>query len=445
MKLFSRIAMVFLALSLVVFALFATAKLKITSSAQASTTLSAAASQPLLASSQATTPTVTAVGRVELVSTRPIVLQVGGMADQVQVKVGDAVKKGDLLLNLATADLEDALRQAQIGLEQAELGLQAIKETVDASTIAAAEAGLLVAKENLALVEAGPTKEELEAAKSSAAAAWSSYNALRAGPTPEELEQASASLKLAELSVQEAQRAYDEIKWRGDAGMTPQSAELQRATISYQSAKAGYAQLAKGATAAQLQSATAGAQSAQNALNQLQKRPTPADLAAAKAAVASAESALAKLKTGSKAGEIRSAELAVEQAKMGVANATLNLADAKVSAPIDGVVLEVNAQVGQALGAGSTVFVVADISDLQVSVNVEQRDLPLIKVGQKAEVSVYGFSDKLFAGTVERVEPVAGQSSSGPITFPVIIKFDEKAPSALLPGMAATANFVAGK
>lgn len=445
MKVISRVAMFSLPVALVAFALFATTQLNSGSSAQGSATLSSSESQPLLVSSQATTPTVTAVGRVELVTSRPVVLQVGGIVDQVQVKVGDAVKSGDLLLSLNTDDLEEAVRQAEIGQEQAEIGLEAVKETVDESTIAAAEAGLLVAKEQLALVQAGPTKEELEAAKSSAAAAWSSYNALKAGPTQEDLDQASSALKLSELDVQQAQRAYDEIKWRGDAGMTPQSAALQRATISYESANAAYAQLTKGATAAQLQSAIANAQSAQNALNNLQKRPTPAELAEAKAAVASAESALAKLKTGSKAGEIRSAELGVEQAKMALDNAKRSLANAKVTSPITGVVLAVNAQVGQTASGGSPVFEIADITKLQVTVNVEQRDLPLIKVGQKADVSVYGYSEQVFSGTVERIQPVAGQSSSGPITFPVVITFDDDVSAGLLPGMAATATFVAGK
>lgn len=441
MKLISRATMILLSFALVVVGMVAMVQLGTVPSAQGSVALSASASQPFMAPSQATTPTVTAVGRIELVTTRPVVLEVGGIVDQVPVKVGDKITSGALLLSLNTDDLKTAVRQAEIGLEQAEIGLQAVKESVDPSTIAAAEAGLLVAKEQLALVEAGPTKEELEAVKSSAAAAWSTYNTLRAGPTQDELDQASASLKLAELSVQEAQRSYDEIKWRGDAGMTPQSAALQRATISYQSAKASYAQLSKGATAAQLQGALASAQSAQNTLNQVQKRPTPADLASAKAAVASAEAALAKLKTGSKAGEIRSAELGVEQAKMALENAKNNLAAARLTAPMAGVVLEVNAQVGQAVGGGSAAFVIADIANLQAIVNVEQRDLPLVKVGQKAEVSVYGFADKVFTGVIERITPMAGQSSSGTITFPVTIRFSEDSVSELLPGMAATASF----
>lgn len=456
MKLISRASLLLLPALIVAFGLFAMVQLNPGVSVQGNITRAPSAAQPAIASSQTTTqtttqtntqgtsevmsPTITAVGRIELVKSYPVVLQVGGTIKQLDVLVGQKVSSGDLLLALDTKPLEDAVRQAEIGLEQAKISLQAVTETVDASTIGAAEADLLVAKEKLALVQAGPTKEELDAAKSGAAAAWSSYNILKAGPTEAEVTQSSAALKLAELDVQQAQRAYDEIKWRADAGMTAESAALQRATISYEAAKAAHTLLLQGATDAQLQSALSGAQSAQNALNLLLKQPTPADLAAAKAGVATADAALTKLKTGSRAGQIRSAELGVEQAQMALDDARKNLAQARVTAPASGVLMEVNARAGDATTAGTTAFVIADIANLQVVVNVEQRDLPRLKIGDKADVSVYGFGDKTFTATVERINP-QGQSTSGPITFPVILSFSGDETEGLLPGMAATAKF----
>ena len=444
MKLYSRIRLLLLSGVIAIVGLVAIVTFSSGSVYAASSVAAPASSELAIVAQQTTTRTITALGRIELVNTRPVVLAVGGIVEKLDVKVGQKVKSGDLLLALDTEVLEAAVIQSEIGLELAKINLQAVTETVDASAIEVAEADLLVATERLRLVEAGPSKEELEAAKSSAAAAWSTYNTLRAGPTQAELDQSGASLKLAQLDVEQAQRVFNEIKWRPDAGMTSEGAALQRATISYEAAKASYQLLSQGAKPAEIQNALAGAQSAQNALNQLEKQPTPSDLAAAKAAVTAAQAAVTRLKTGSKAGQIRSAELAVQQAQIALDEAKRNLSRARVTAPIAGVLLEVNARVGDAVNAGSVAFAIIDTADLQATINVEQGDLQLIKPGQKAEVAIYGFGDKVFAATVERVMPL-GQSSTGPITFPVVLRFSDTAIDGLLPGMTATATFVVGQ
>lgn len=442
MKRISRITLLLLPALLVLFGLFATSSLRSQLAFGYAQTGSSGNSQLSVAPLQTTTTTrtITALGRIELVNARPVVLPVSGIVDQLNVKIGQKVKSGDLLLALDTEALQAAVVQAEIGLELSKISLQAVTETVDASAIEVAEADLQVATERLALVEAGPTKEELEAAKSAAAAAWSTYNTLRAGPTQTELDQSGATLKLAALDVEQAQRAYNEIKWRPDAGMTPEGAALQRATIAYDAAKAANLILTQGAKPAELQSALSNAQSAQNTLNLLEKQPTSADLASAKAAVTSAKAAVTRLKSGSLAGQIRSAELAVKQAQIALDDANLNLKRARVVAPISGVLLEVNARVGDSIGAGTIAFVIIDTADLQATINVEQGDLQSIKPGQEAEVTIYGFADKVFAASVERVMPL-GQSSTGPITFPVVLRFKDSAIEGLLPGMTATATF----
>ncbi len=402
---------------------------------------SAAEVRTSLSQTQTTSTTVSAVGKIELVRTRPVVLQSSAMVEQVAVAVGDQVSAGSLLVMLDTLDLEIAVRAAEIGLEQARINLRAVSETIDASVFAVAEANLLAAQENLATVQAGPSKEEIEAAKSSAAAAWSAYSALKEGALPAQIQQASVALKLAEIDLKIARRAYEQVSWMPDVGMTGEAAALERATLNFDSANAGYTLATQPATPAQLQSAISGAQSAQHALNELQKRPTPADLANAKAGVASAEATLVKLKKGSKADEIRNAELGVEQAKMGFDAARRALANARLTAPIAGTVLAVDVIVGQMGGAGSTVVTLADVDALQLTVNVEQRDLPRVTVGQKVEVSVYGFGTKIFAGEVERIAPLS-QSTSGPVSFPVTIKLTDDSLDGLRSGMAATATFL---
>lgn len=387
---------------------------------------------------------VSAVGMIELVSKRQVVLKTSGTIAQVAVEEGDTVKRGDLLVALDTQQLEWAVQQADMGLENARIGLEKALEAIDKSDIAVAEAALLSAQETLALVEAGPTKEQLEAARAAAAAAWAAYNELREGPSPEALTQANAALKQAEIDRQQAQRAYDRIAWQPDAGASSEGAALQRASINYEAAKARYDELVKPAMPSQLQSALATAQRAQDALNELQKKPTPAELAAARANVANAEAALAKLKKGLDAGDIRSAELAVQSAQIGLEQAKLNLNNARVTAPTDGVVLEVNVEVGEQGSSGTTVASVADITKLRLVVNVEQKDIRHVKLNQPAAVTVYGLGDTVYPGVVERIAP-QGTTGTGSILFPVTIRFTGESLADLKPGMSATATFLVGE
>lgn len=387
---------------------------------------------------------VSAVGTIELISKRQVVLEASGMVDQVDVVVGDTVKTGDLLIALDTRQLEWAVTQAEISLENARIGLETASEAIEQSDIDQAEATLLLAEENLAVVEAGPTAEELAAAKASVAAAWASYNELKAGPRPSQLTQAKANLKQAEIALQQAQRAYDKIAWQPEAGASGEGAALQNASIAYEAAKASYDEAVRGPTQADLQGALAGAQQAQDSLNKLEKKPTPAELAAAKAAVVTAEGALAKLKKGTDAGEVKAAELGVQSAQINLEQAKLNLSNARVLAPIDGVVLEVNVELGQQGGPGAVVAAIADVSKIKLVVNVEQKDISQVKLNQPVEVTVYGLAGKVYKGVVDKIAP-QGESTTGSITFPVTIRFTDAALAELKPGMNGTATFGSSK
>jgi len=380
------------------------------------------------------------VGRVELEEKQQVVLMVGGIVDQVNVEVGDQVKAGAVLVQLDTQRLGWAVEDAEMNLESARIGLAKLQEDVDEIDIALAEAKYLLAKENLAVVEAGPTEEQLSAAENSAAAALAAYNELRAGPTAAELTQSQASLRRAEIALQEAQRAYDKIAWMPEAGTMPQSAALQDATISYESAKAGFDEVNEPAKPSALQSALAAAERAQDALNELQKKPTAAELASARSELADAEATLTKMKKGPNENDLRLAEIKVEQALTVLEQARMDLANAKVTAPISGTVLAVNVEPGEQASAGSVVVTLADVSKLKLVVNVEQRDIPHISMGQDAAISVYALSGQEFAGVVDLIVPVSDEGSDL-VTYPVTLRFTSESMEGLLPGMTATATF----
>jgi len=380
------------------------------------------------------------VGRIELEEKQQVVLMVGGIVDQVNVDIGDQVKVGAVLLQLDTQKLEWAVQDAEMALESSRIGLAKLNEGVDEIDVALAEANYLLAKENMAVVEAGPTQEQLNATENSAAAALAAYNELRAGRTAAQVTQSQASLRRAEITLQEAQRAYDKIAWMPEAGTMPQSAALQEATINYESAKAAFDEASEPAKPSSLQSALAAAQRAQDDLNELRKKPTSAELAAARANLANAEANLAKMKKGPDENDLRLAEIKIEQSLTTLEQARLDLANAKVVAPVAGTVLAVNVEPGEQASAGSVVVTIADMSKIKLVVDVEQRDIPYISEGQEAAISVYALSGQEYTGVVDLIVPVSDEGS-GLVTYPVTLRFTSDSIENLLPGMTATATF----
>jgi HlyD family secretion protein len=395
------------------------------------------------AAAQAGVP-INAVGTVELQSKYQVVLQSSGIVDDIAVEVGDVVKQGDLLMSLDTAELERGVEQAEINFETARLAFEELTKPPEDSDVAVAEANLLLAKERLALVEAGPTAEELAATQSSASAAWARYEELKEGPTPAQVNQALANLKKAEIDVQQAQREFDKIAWLPEAAASAAADSLQKATIDLELAQANFDEVNKPATQAELQSALAAAQRAQDDLNKLKEKPTTAELAEARANVTAAEQQLADVKRGPTEAAVRTAELRVQEALINLEQARENLDNAQVLAPVGGTVLEIAVEQGQQGSPGSVVATLADTNKLWLMVNVEQKDISRVNIGQAVDIAIYALPGVVFKGEVAKVAPVS-QTGTAFVTFPVTIRLVDESLDGIRPGMTASATFKDGE
>ena len=129
--------------------------------------------------------------------------------------------------------------------------------------------------------------------------------------------------------------------------------------------------------------------------------------------------------------------LAVAQAR--VKTAKINLDYATITAPIGGVVISRNVNVGQTVAASfntPTLFTIAnDLTKMQVQASIDEADIGQIKKGQSVEFTVDAYPNDVFKGKVRqiRLQPVV---TSGVVTYTVII--DVRNPDLkLLPGMTA--------
>jgi len=92
---------------------------------------------------------------------------------------------------------------------------------------------------------------------------------------------------------------------------------------------------------------------------------------------------------------------------------------APVESPIDGVVGRVYVDIGTSVSPQTPVGLVVNMDAVKVKLDVVERDLPKIKVGQLAKVQVDAYPDEVFEGRVEWVSPVVDLASR---TAPVEIR-----------------------
>ena len=367
--------------------------------------------------------TVKATNRLEARAETVLSFDLNGVVAEVLVERGQTVRTGDPLARLDTSDLE-------LQLAQAEANLDKVKASARPEDIAAAEASLRSAQANYEKIAAGATAEDITVAQASLNSAWANYNALKEGPDDDEITVAAANFRNAEISLQNAQWAYDKIAYVDNIGETPQAAELQRATISYESALASYKLAVQGASDEQLVSAWAQVEQAQAQLDKLNNGPTVEELAMAQAQIDQAQAQLDKLLNTPTPEDLQSAQLQVDQAR-------LNLSKATLTAPIDGVVTEVNITVGER-PAGYVVRL-ADLSVLQIELQVDEIDLPAVSVGQPAVIVLDALPDSPMTGQVMAIAPAPVSSASGVAGYEVTVTLDEQAKGAKV-GMTANVD-----
>lgn len=203
---------------------------------------------------------------------------------------------------------------------------------------------------------------------------------------------------------------------------------------------------------AEAQRAVAAAQedlaNAQKAVAAAQATPTT-DVDGASAAAAGASTASADTNTVSAAQR----SLASAQANLDQANA--KAAGRTVTAPSSGSIVELNAKVGATVtggmimgesdtSGGKQCMQIADLTKMKVTVQVGEKDIAKIAVGQSSNVTYPAFPDIVSQGTVTAIASVANSDSNsggGSVTFNVDILIE--APDARLkPGMTAEVSVV---
>ena len=165
------------------------------------------------------------------------------------------------------------------------------------------------------------------------------------------------------------------------------------------------------------------------------KVPSQADIDAAEATL---ERAIA---------DDASAKASVSQAKAALATYETDISKAVIRSPINGVVLTRDVEPGQTVAAAyqaPTLFTLAaDLTKMELHVNVDEADVGHIQEGQKATFTVAAYPNRTFDARIVRAN-YGSTTTSGVVTYTTVLKVDNS-DLLLRPGMTATADIIVKK
>ena len=296
--------------------------------------------------------------------------QAGGRILKVLVREGEAVARDQLLAELDPAEFQSRLEQAKANLdrslkgkEQAEALLAVYEKTLPAEA-ARAEAGVRALASQLDELKAGTRIQEVERAKE----AMESAAAV--------LEDAKKNLARYEILFRKgtvSEKEWDAVRLRYDTALR----EYERGRETYDLAKEG--------------SRTETIRTAE------------ARLAEGQAVLKQARSNLLRIDAARK--DVEAARSGIAAARAAADQVSIQLDYAQLKAPGPGVITSRSVEPGEVVTPGREVLTLSQLATIDLKIFVDETEIGKVKPGQKAEVRVDTFPNKIFTGTVTFISP----------------------------------------
>ena len=306
--------------------------------------------------------------------------QARGIVESINVEIGDQVSKGDVLARLSNASQAEAqLAAANLELIQAQQALDTLNRTGDANLAAAWDA-----------------YQKAQLARAEALKEWNDVNPR---DIQNRVDDQQATVNDREKDLEDAQDEFDKYK-----DLDRDNSKRKAAEDDLRAAQKDY----------------------DNAVAELEKIQQESDsvravLDAAIAAEAESKHQYELSADGANADQLALAQARLENAKAQVAAAESALSNYVLTAPFDGVVMDVAVSVGEQIGAESRAVSVADASSWMIeTTDITELEVVGIAVGQPVSF----VADALPAVTMSGVVSEVSQSSytqSGDVLYTVYI------------------------
>jgi HlyD family secretion protein len=162
--------------------------------------------------------------------------------------------------------------------------------------------------------------------------------------------------------------------------------------------------------------------------------------------VAQLEQALKLLEEGPREERIKAAEAELAQAEAQLKRSRWQLENCTIRAPISGTILKKNAEEGNivnpiAFNGSYSLCDMADLADLEVSLDIQEREISKVFPGQRCEIRTEAFQDRVYPGVVNRLMPIADRAK-GAIQVRVKVRVPKEEEGVYLkPEMGAIVTF----
>lgn len=393
---------------------------------------------PAQAERQDLSVSVSGTGTIEPVSSYKVTTLVRGEVVEAPFEAGDTVKKGDVLFRIDSADVETAIRQQEINLQNAQLSYDNLLKN---QQVRAGKSGVVVklyVKEGDSVTMGAPIADILDRSVMKLTVPFHTTDC--AGLYVGQRASVTVGGTMETLSgVIDSIAASDSV---GAGGTLVRNVTIRVANPGV------LTDSSTGSAAVNGVACAANGTFAYGASQQV-------------IAKTSGEIASLSVKEGDKVTEgqllvsfdsdgLESARLAVESAKLSLESAQNNLDDYTITSPIDGTVIEKNVDVGDNIdgttaSSGMTVSypaVIYDLSSLVFDMSINELDIHNIQVGQQVEITASALDGKTFTGHVDKIN-INGTTLNGQTNYPVTVVVDEAGD--LLPGMNVSAKILVGE
>ena len=146
---------------------------------------------------------------------------------------------------------------------------------------------------------------------------------------------------------------------------------------------------------------------------------------------------------------IKTQQLRMQQENASLESARYDLSKVRIESPIKGIVTKRNIEEGETVvigtmnNAGTVLLTIADMSIIEAEVEVAETDIPTVKFGQIAKVTIDAIPGKTFTGKVTEIgnSPITttGTASTQATNFKVVVTLDTEIPE-VRPGFTCTAE-----
>ncbi len=148
-----------------------------------------------------------------------------------------------------------------------------------------------------------------------------------------------------------------------------------------------------------------------------------------------------------------SLQIDIEKMMKNIAIAELEIADiekriekqeGKIVSSINGVVTAIHVEEGSFVNTTNPSFVISNMEDLSIGINVSEYDIGKVEIGQEVEIETDAVKGRIFKGVVDKIAPVAKSMTSGQTNETVVaveIKVEER-DALLKPGFSVKTRII---